>query len=451
METYDLSNPRIVAALWSNLQEPGDEAAGTLRDALGSATALDLVLSQHTPRDLARRLGEHPAARAFDWDKAWKRWRERIDTIHLEHDFAQLERIGGWLIHAQHPAWPTQVNELGPAAPVAIWGRGPLYPGGSFRAGGAGGDDEPDGRTQPTRGEGRDAHEEADSRSGLPPGAQPGPNQPADETTTAPDADFNEGGNTAGTRPRTVAVVGARACSAEGERAAYELGYELAHAGISVISGGAFGIDVAAHRGALAAGHTLAVMAGGVSQLYPRAHLEVFDQILQSGGGIISEVPPFWRPARWRFLSRNRIIAALADAVVMVEAGVRSGAVVTLKRAQEMGREIAAYPGSSRNVIAQGCNQAIRNGATLVTSHEEVLELLAPIGTNIEMEQFHLPLPGLPQDQQRVWDAMPKRSGATARAIARVAGLGEDETLEILARLVLKGMVSTLGEKFSRT
>lgn len=450
METYDLADPRIVAGVWSNLQEPGDEAAGTLREVLGVETALDMVLSQPTPRDLPRHLAKHPTAAGYDWEKAWKRWRARIETIHLENDFAQVEKAGGWMIYPQHPAWPEKVNDLGPAAPVAIWGRGRLYPGASFRAGGTGLGDEPDGRTQSTRGEGCAAHKGAVSRRGPHKGAQPGPNHPPNETATAPNADFNEGGDTAGNRPTTVAVVGARACTAEGERAAYELSYELAHAGISVISGGAFGIDVAAHRGALTSGHTLAVMAGGVMQLYPRAHLEIFDQILDSGGGIISEVPPFWRPARWRFVSRNRIIAALADAVVMVEAGVRSGAVVTLKRAQEMGREIAAYPGSARNVIAQGCNQAIRNGATLVTSHEEVLELVNPIGVNIEVEQPQLPLPGLPQEQQRVWDAMPKRAGATARAIAQVAGLGEEETLEILAQLVLKGMVITVGEKFAR-
>ncbi|MDO5722243.1 MAG: DNA-processing protein DprA [Actinomycetaceae bacterium] len=382
MGTIDFNNPLHVACGWANLQEPGDETAGLLRSLVGADTALEMVMTHEHANVVVSYLKDQPEAAAHNFEKAWQRWRARLDTTHIENDLATMERLGGWVIYPGHELWPEAVEDLGLAAPVAIWGLGSLLP---------------EGQLPPVR----------------------------------------------------VAIVGARACTAAGERHAWELGHELAHDGVSVVSGGAFGIDIAAHHGALKAGHTLAVMAGGLSQLYPRAHEESFQQVVESGGGIISEVPPFWRPARWRFVSRNRVIAAISDATIMVEAASRSGAVVTLARAMEMGREVGAYPGPVGSPTTEGCHQAIRNGATLVTCASHVLEMVRPLG-QVEDADATAPLFDLAPDEQRVFDAMPKRRAARAQDIAVAAGLGVDETLGILARLVLGGKVSAAQQRYAR-
>jgi len=161
-----------------------------------------------------------------------------------------------------------------------------------------------------------------------------------------------------------VAVVGARDATAGGLEIARRLGGDLAAAGIPVISGMALGIDAAAHRGALeAGGHTVAVLGCGIDVCYPSRHRDLRDRIAETGA-VLTEEPPGTQPAGWRFPRRNRIIAALATAVVVVEAGQRSGALSTARHAADLGREIFAVPGSPLSDRSAGANELLRDGAT---------------------------------------------------------------------------------------
>ena len=172
-------------------------------------------------------------------------------------------------------------------------------------------------------------------------------------------------------------IVGSRDASAYGRRIATDLAFELASAGLSIVSGGALGIDAAAHRGALAAdGYTVAVAAGGADRFYPASHADLYLDILRRGGALCSESPPGAAPHRHRFLSRNRIIAALAEAIVVVEAPHRSGALSTAHHAMAVGRQVGAVPGPVTSARSVGCHRLLRESAVCVTSTAEVAELL---------------------------------------------------------------------------
>jgi DNA processing protein len=169
-----------------------------------------------------------------------------------------------------------------------------------------------------------------------------------------------------------VAVVGARACSSYGSLVAHSLGRDLAAQGVVVVSGLARGIDAAAHRGALAAGVTAAVLGCGIDRDYPRAHAQLAAEIALEGL-IVSEYPPGVDPAPWRFPARNRIVAALAQATVVVEARERSGALITADLALDDGREVLAVPGEITSALSDGTNALLRLGATPVTCAGDVL------------------------------------------------------------------------------
>jgi DNA processing protein len=171
-----------------------------------------------------------------------------------------------------------------------------------------------------------------------------------------------------------VAVVGARACSAYGRLVARSLARELAAAGLIVVSGMARGIDGDAHRGALEAGITVAVLGSGVDRDYPAAHAELARRICERGL-IVSEYEPGVEPAPWRFPARNRIIAGLCEATVVVEARDRSGALITADFALEEGRDVLAVPGEITSSLSAGTNALIRLGAVPVTCAGDVLEL----------------------------------------------------------------------------
>jgi DNA processing protein len=182
---------------------------------------------------------------------------------------------------------------------------------------------------------------------------------------------------------RSVALVGARAASSYGSHVANELGYGLADHEWSVVSGGAYGIDGAAHRGAMTGeGGTVAVLASGVDVPYPPGHAGLFDRIAKEGL-LASEWPPGTTPRRPRFLVRNRVIAALTAGTVVVEAGARSGARATARRAGELGRVVMAVPGPVTSASSVGCHQMLRAGAILVTRTEEVLEEVGRIGADL--------------------------------------------------------------------
>ena len=230
-----------------------------------------------------------------------------------------LAQLGGHLIIPTDPHWPTQLDDLGLATPPALWVVG---------------------------------------NSQLPTPEQP-----------------------------SVSIVGARAATKYGLDVATRMACELTQANVQVISGGAYGIDAAAHRGALEAvteneGDTLlpgttAVIAGGMNNLYPSGNLYLFKRIVEHGGLIVSEVPPSFRPARWRFLERNRILAALSQATIVVEAGMRSGAIAMMNKATELHRVVGAVPGQITSPTSVALNSRIKAGqATLIASATDVIKAL---------------------------------------------------------------------------
>lgn len=176
---------------------------------------------------------------------------------------------------------------------------------------------------------------------------------------------------------RYVSIVGARAATSYGDHIAQQLASDLAP-DFHVVSGAAYGIDGAAHRGAIVAGgRTIAFLAGGVDRMYPAGHNALGDSILQSGGAIVSEVPPGSSPTKWRFLARNRLIAAMGAATIVVEAGFRSGSLNAAGHAHGIGRKLGAVPGPVTSAASAGTHRLIREmGATLITSADDVRELV---------------------------------------------------------------------------
>jgi DNA processing protein len=251
-----------------------------------------------------------------------------------------------------------------------------------------------------------------------------------------------------------VAVVGARSATTYGARVAADIAASLARAGSPVLSGAAFGIDQAAHRGAVAAGGpTVAVLACGVERAYPAAHRQLLDH-LAATAAVVAETPPGGAPTRVRFLARNRIIAALGRATVVVEAAVRSGALNTANWTDRLHRPLAAVPGPVTSAASQGCHQLVRTGAaTLVTSGREVLELVGGAGECL-LEQPRAPT--RPRDrlttrQRVVLDAVPVSRGAPSDAVARASGLGLVEVSAELHRLLAGELVEHDGRGWRLT
>jgi DNA processing protein len=249
---------------------------------------------------------------------------------------------------------------------------------------------------------------------------------------------------------RSVAVVGSRASTAYGEHVAGELGFQLGERGWTVVSGGAFGIDAAAHRGALAAvAPTLAVLACGVDRPYPAAHGALFGRIVETGL-LVSEWPPGCAPLRHRFLVRNRLIAALTRGTVVVEAAARSGAQATAKRAHRLGRQVMVVPGPVTSAMSVGCHELLRDeeaGATLVASAAHVIEAVGGIGVDLAepAERPTGPRDGLSDLAARVLDACPVRSGVSPERLAAIAGCDVVEVLRVLPALELADLVQWTG------
>ena len=248
---------------------------------------------------------------------------------------------------------------------------------------------------------------------------------------------------------RSVALVGARAASAYGEHVAGELAAGLSDAGVSVVSGGAYGIDGAAHRGALASGRapTVAVLACGVDVAYPRGHDRLLGRIAEHGL-LVSEHPPGVTPTRVRFLVRNRLIAALSRGTVVVEAALRSGSLSTAGRARDLLRPVMAVPGPVTSALSAGCHALLRRDegdepAELVTGCREVLAAVSPVG-----EHDAAPLRGadrardaLPELVRAVLEAVPVRDGAGEAAVARAAGVPVLSVQQVLPSLLVAGLV----------
>ena len=266
----------------------------------------------------------------------------------------------------------------------------------------------------------------------------------------------------------SVAIVGSRAATAYGSYMAAELAASIAARGWTVISGGAYGVDGAAHRGALAAGGmTVAIMACGIDRAYPAGHEDLLDRVA-TAGAVISEWPPGQGVARLRFLVRNRVIAAITRGSLVVEAGRRSGALNTARHARDLGRPLMAVPGPVTSDLSAGCHSIIRDWqGTLVTSADEAIEAVDRVGsamgdgprrppsaTAADLP-FGVPTARSPRDRPTredlardaldreaaiVLDALPVRGGLSTSDIAARAGLEPKTVLARLAVLAVFGL-----------
>jgi DNA processing protein len=243
---------------------------------------------------------------------------------------------------------------------------------------------------------------------------------------------------------RSIALVGARAATGYGEHIALEAAAGLVDRGLAIVSGAAYGIDGMAHRSALASnGTTVAFLAGGVDRFYPSGHDALLTRIVEAGA-VLSELPCGAAPTKWRFLQRNRLIAAASGATVVLEAGWRSGSLNTAGHAAALGRPLGAVPGPVTSPTSAGCHRLLRDyDAICVTSAAEMAEL---IGVGVDLE---LDLPGADDaaprertsDQVRVFDALSVRAPRVPADIARRSGLSTAAVLGALGTLDFEGAV----------
>lgn len=342
--------------------------------------------------------GEHQMSR----DKFGKalatrrlRWNRRMERT-LNAEAHMAATCGAWLVTPADPLWPPQLNDLGPARPYGLWCRG-------------------------------------DSRHLL-------------DVASAP----------------SVALVGSRDPSIYGTEATTHLAAELARRGYTVISGGAMGIDIAAHRAALTQQGsdlpTIAFMAGGLDRLYPAQNSDALNMIVDRGL-IMSEVSVGNTPTRWRFLERNRLIAALARHTIVVEARWRSGALNTARHAMEIGRTLWAVPGQINSPNSVGTNSLLRDGlAQTLTEAADILEYDAAagfeLGTEHESEWDQAAsssaLDELTERQGRVWDDLSPRSYRGVDEIAAALGLSARDVMADLFHLGRCGLAESSGTSWRK-
>ncbi len=233
---------------------------------------------------------------------------------------------------------------------------------------------------------------------------------------------------------KSVAIVGARSCSEYGRSVAGQLGRTLAEHGVQVISGMAAGIDSASHAGALeAGGDTFAVLGNGCDVCYPRSSRRIYENILSGSGGILSELPPGTQPQPYFFPMRNRIISALADIVVIVEARERSGSLITADFALEQGKDIFAVPGRYLDSLSVGCNRLIEQGAGIIVDMDSFLKN-AGIAEETRHRKARSAVPDLSEEAARVYDCL-DLSARYLDEIASDAGLSLLAVLEALDTL----------------
>jgi DNA processing protein len=252
---------------------------------------------------------------------------------------------------------------------------------------------------------------------------------------------------------RSVAIVGARAASGYGEHVAAELGHGLASGGFTVISGAAYGIDGAAHRGALAADRTtVAFLACGVDIDYPAGHGRLLRAIAEQGV-VLSEYPLGTAPRKHRFLVRNRLIAASGQGTVVVEAGARSGASNTANGADSLGRPVMAVPGPVTSATSVGCHDMIRSGqAVLVTKPDEIIEVISPLGTaaSADVVGQSRSTDVLDEHAKRVHDALSERQAVSAEQLALDSGLPLRKVRAVLPALEMQGWVVRAEQGWAR-
>lgn len=409
----------------SRLMEPNDLTGLALVAVAGPVAAYRLItehggLAPATEQQaVAELLGGQAATKGeHRLDAGLQRWRPRIDAAGPDRDLATIRRLGGGLLVPEDPEWPEQLADLGLSAPLCLWWRGSAPP------------------------------------RRLPPAE------------------------------RMLAVVGSRDATEYGRHVTGELVAALCAEAVTVVSGGAYGIDARAHEAALhatgraaptptwdveEAGHepaatdaapaTIAIMAGGLDRYYPAGNEELLRRVAAQGV-LLAEVAPGTAPTRWRFLQRNRMIAALCGATIVVEARWRSGALTTARRAAEIGREVGAVPGSVFSANSAGCHRLLREGAAIaITDAAEALELLghrqaaAPrlaepdAARERQSARAH---DGLDIQDLLLLDALPVRAAATPDKLAVVAGLGIGAVLGGLSRLQSRGLARRAGDGWQR-
>ncbi len=299
--------------------------------------------------------------------------------------------------------------------------------------------------------------------------ARSDPHFPAalEDLPDAPAALFARGRTDVLTEPQ-IAMVGSRTPTTRGRQNARAFARHLAAQGLVITSGLALGVDGEAQRGALDAdGITIAVLGSGLDHIYPPEHASLAEEIVASGGVVLSEWLPGTEPGRGHFPRRNRLISGLASGVLVVEASVKSGSLITARLAGEQGRDVFAIPGSIHNPLARGCHRLIREGAKLVETGQDVLEELAPtlrrqlevttlamvgaVDDNTTDSAAEEPAPARDPDQQRILDLV-GHDPQPAKTLIEASGLTADEVSSILLMLELAGDVSTLrGGLYVRT
>ncbi|MET4096731.1 DNA-processing protein DprA [Arthrobacter sp. UYCu712] len=383
-----MEDERTARAALSRLFEPQDAAGLALVHVAGAEDALriatgQLAAGQELEQEMSRVLQDNGSGGGWTGlATARNRWAPRIPDLAPDRDLATMQRLGGRMISPSDDLWPRQLADLGLQEPICLWWRG--------------------------------------IEQELPQAA------------------------------KAIALVGSRDSTSYGSSVTGDLAYSLAQRGFTIISGGAYGIDAHAHRAALAGGSgsgnpTIAVMAGGVDRFYPAGNEDLLRAVADQGA-VLAEVPPGSAPTRYRFLQRNRLIAALASVTVVVEARWRSGALNTAHHAETLGRAVGAVPGSVHSANSAGCHRLLREGgAVCVTDAGEIAELASPSGESLPENktgrvEVH---DGLTLEDLILLDALPLRTTTSIEKLTAVAGLSVDSVRAGLGRLGLIGLAES--------
>ena len=244
-----------------------------------------------------------------------------------------------------------------------------------------------------------------------------------------------------------VAIVGARNCTSYGEKYAYEFAEKLAEYGVQIVSGLAAGIDGISQRGALMGqGKTFAVLGNGVDICYPREHIGLYSDIIEQGGGIISELPPGTKPLPFHFPRRNRIISGLSDLILVMEAREKSGSLITADMALEQGKDVYALPGPIDSKLSIGCNQLIRQGAGILLSPEMLLEEMGI--SDISFDEKSADIKKMLETKENLLYSSVGLYPKNVAQIIEETHLPVQEVMSILTSLMIRGLVKEKSKNY---
>lgn len=385
----DQARERFSLAAWSNIAEPGDRTAKALIAAMGAESALSSVVSRQAPETVLERLKSN-------FNSVEKSLESTGVTQSIVPEFGEEElklAFDRWLPRVKSSVVLLALKQAARFDVKFVIPSDDEWPIGF---------------------------------SDL------GPHEPVGLWLRGSDSVLRAANN-------SISLVGARAATGYGEHITMEASAGLVDRGYAIVSGAAYGIDGMAHRAALAsAGHTIAVLAGGLDRFYPSGHEELLTRIVKTGS-VISELPCGAAPTKWRFLQRNRLIAGISQATVVMEAGWRSGSLNTAGHAAAIGRPLGAVPGPVTSAASAGCHRLIREfGATCVTTAAEMAEL-APFDGNLpaQIENAAIEDPAI----TRLKDAMSRKTARPVDLLASSSGLSVGQVQSALGELRLDGVV----------